>query len=405
VWISDGAPDLLTKILSVCIAAHELIMNQLLVGVPMNRIAFVTTCKSRLHHLQQTLPQWVAEVPDEIVVVDYGCPQGAGDWVREIFPQVTVIRVDDDPGFCLARARNSGAAAVQAEWICFIDADVMVNRGWVEWMRSQLVPGHFYRAGLVFGVRDLETWGSVIVPREAFERIGGYDEVFSGWGGEDTDFYNRLRMIGLTESEYPQRFVKAIAHSDTERFAYSLLKNRTIQLCVNRLYMELKYLSMRVSADGADLPFGRRAELMQRVTTEVTRWQQSGQEMQCITERISNFGDWLPRTAHARSSCLLEVRMEVCRPAGTSLLARLIRRARNTLKYGNFGRDTSDVLHSGLIAPVLAHLQSNSADADSELEIAFDAKGGWLPAPYRMRVHCSFRLADAWAGNGAQVKI
>src|SRR5690606_12453971 len=114
-------------------------------GVHMGRIAFVTTCKNRLDHLRRTLPTWMAEDPDEIIVVDYGCPQGSGDWVRAHWPQVRVVRVDDDSGFCLSRARNLGAREVTADWICFIDADIVVREGWVTWMRRHLAEGHYYR--------------------------------------------------------------------------------------------------------------------------------------------------------------------------------------------------------------------------------------------------------------------
>ena len=90
----------------------------------MNTIALITTCKGRLHHLRETLPLMASQGADEIVVVDYGCPDGAGDWVEREFPGVRVVRVDDDPGFCLPRARNAGARASSARWLAFVDADV-----------------------------------------------------------------------------------------------------------------------------------------------------------------------------------------------------------------------------------------------------------------------------------------
>ena len=73
----------------------------------MTTIACVITCKGRLHHLKQTLPLIVAMGTSEVIVVDYGCPDGTGDWVEANFPGVTVVRVDDDPGFSPARSRNS----------------------------------------------------------------------------------------------------------------------------------------------------------------------------------------------------------------------------------------------------------------------------------------------------------
>ena len=80
----------------------------------MSTIAFVTTCKGRLHHIRQTLPRFLAEKPDEVIVVDYGCPDMAGDWVEENHPAAKVVRVTDDPEFCAARARNMGGRAARA---------------------------------------------------------------------------------------------------------------------------------------------------------------------------------------------------------------------------------------------------------------------------------------------------
>jgi hypothetical protein len=52
------------------------------------------------------LPLIVAQSPAEIVVVDYGCPQRTGDWVEEQLSPVKVVRVNDDPGFCVSRPQH-----------------------------------------------------------------------------------------------------------------------------------------------------------------------------------------------------------------------------------------------------------------------------------------------------------
>lgn len=106
-------------------------------------VAFVTTCKGRLHHIKQTLPLIIAQHPDEIVVVDYGCPDRVGDWVKAHFPDVKVVRVEGDTGFCLAKARNVGAMNTRATWLCFIDADVEIAPRWIEWLRQNLEDGFF----------------------------------------------------------------------------------------------------------------------------------------------------------------------------------------------------------------------------------------------------------------------
>lgn len=236
----------------------------------MKDIAFITTCKGRLHHLQQTLPLLVAESAAEIVVVDYGCPQGAGDWVARNCPTVTVVRVEDDPGFCLPRARNLGAQKSTAPWLCFIDADVKVTPGWPQWMADNLDAGCFYRADKVDGERVLDTWGTVLCSRKGFLDVGGYDEVFRGWGGEDDDLYERLKMAGYAESEYPSRFVDAIKHDDVERTVFHDIKEKRLQFFVNRFYTEAKLDLMKII--GMELPLAERQSMMKKIKAEIMAW-------------------------------------------------------------------------------------------------------------------------------------
>jgi len=225
-------------------------------------IAFVTTCKGRLHHLQESLPLMIAEQPDEIIVVDYGCPQKAGDWVETAFPakqfpNIKVVRVTDDSGFSASRAHNVGAKAATTNWICFIDADICVQPGWMKWMRAELHDEKiFYRASMIRKGWKPEvrgTYGTVIVSRTAFQHVDGYDEVFRSWGGEDTDFYNRLCATGIREADYPQAFIKCIPNTDAERTAFYEEKNINTSLLVARHYMAAKNSFNRLDGQGLDL--------------------------------------------------------------------------------------------------------------------------------------------------------
>jgi glycosyltransferase involved in cell wall biosynthesis len=199
-------------------------------------LSFVTVCKGRLAHLEQTLPL-LAEQPDtEAIVVDYGCPQGTRSWVRGRFPGAKVVTVDDDPGFCVARGRNLGAAAASAPRLCFVDADVRLREGFSSWAREHARPGHYYRA--LPATEDV--WGTCLCFAKDFAGAGGYDEAFRGWGGEDDDLYLRLEDAGCLAAGFPAELAEPISHGDTTRLAQYEIKDKRAHNRVSQVYIAAK---------------------------------------------------------------------------------------------------------------------------------------------------------------------
>jgi GT2 family glycosyltransferase len=44
-------------------------------------------------------------------------------------------------------------------------------------------------------VQNLEAGGSMAITAEAYNRVGGMDEAFRGWGGEDNEFWDRCLTL------------------------------------------------------------------------------------------------------------------------------------------------------------------------------------------------------------------
>lgn len=255
-------------------------------------IAFITTCKGRLEHIRQTLPTLVSEGPRELIVVDYGCPEGVGDWVESRYPLATVVRVTDDPGFCVSRARNFGGQQATAEWLCFIDGDVSIRPGFVEWCTRHLDGRCFYRAAPVNGSRDPETWGTILCRRDRFLAVGGYDEAFRGWGGEDDDLFLRLGLAGSVESDYPAEFVDVIRHDDATRTTYYDVKQKGQQWFCNQFYTQAKIDLMKII--GRPLPLEERIGLMQNVADAVSQWRKDGASTPFAFTTTFAMDAWLP---------------------------------------------------------------------------------------------------------------
>lgn len=241
----------------------------------MKSIAFVTTSRGRLHHIRETLPLTVAQGADEVIVVDYSCPDHTGDWVEVNFPDVKVIRVEGQDEFNAPLARNAGVAATSAEWIVLIDGDVRSKPEWMPWMQANLEPGNYYMAAPVGSVRDPETYGTIICRREDFDAVGGYDEVIRGWGGEDGELYQALSRRGLKARDYPSEFVSAIPHDNELRAGWAGLRNMDEKVVANNVYIAAKQRAMQVY--GADkLPVEFRRQLMEGTLSTLKQWFEGG---------------------------------------------------------------------------------------------------------------------------------
>ncbi|MFH1603919.1 MAG: glycosyltransferase family A protein [Pseudomonadota bacterium] len=202
----------------------------------MKGLAYITTCKGRLSHLQESLPRIAEQLNIECIVVDYGCPERCGDWVEAHFPSVRVVRTGPTDGFNASRARNVGASVARAAWLGFFDADILVDSTFSARVIPALKEGNYYRA---HPVTD-QTWGTLICHRSDFERVEGYDEAYTGWGGEDDDLITFLSLHGVKQMGFPAALLSEIAHSDEQRTRFCEIQDKWLQSQINQMYLQAK---------------------------------------------------------------------------------------------------------------------------------------------------------------------
>jgi hypothetical protein len=73
-----------------------------------------------------------------------------------------------------------------------------------------------------------------------FEAIGGYDEIYQGWGREDLDLALRLERKGLRRRSLAHDLATEIKHDDDSRTEHYEIKDRVANGLINRLYGEAK---------------------------------------------------------------------------------------------------------------------------------------------------------------------
>lgn len=167
----------------------------------------------------------------EIILVDNGSTDGSAAFVREQFPDVRLIAVDENLGF--TGGNNRGVAEARGEWLAFLNNDTVADRAWLSRLAATLASdpaiglvtarivymddpaivdsagdgylraggafkrGHgrsaaaYDEAGLVFGACG----AACMIRRELFERLGGFDPAFF-MAFEDVDLSYGVQLTG-----------------------------------------------------------------------------------------------------------------------------------------------------------------------------------------------------------------
>jgi glycosyltransferase involved in cell wall biosynthesis len=156
----------------------------------------------RADHLEQTLPTWMLNPIDEIVVVDWSSPEGIKK-IIDTYQDGRIIHVSV-PGqtvFDRSRAKNTGVRISTGHFLILCDADVKLGAQATSCVKSR--QSALYRK---YGPRQ-GFYGTCLLTRNMFQQVNGYNERIEGWGYEDDDLFNRLA------SKYPIQFTfQALSH-------------------------------------------------------------------------------------------------------------------------------------------------------------------------------------------------
>lgn len=225
------------------------------------------------------------EEPACVIVVDNGSTDGSRELVREKFPEVQLMALDKNYGFC--KAVNRGMAASRTMYVILLNNDTAVEPGFVRALeaamdgdgrvfsgaaqmvnmhRPELIDdaGDYYCAlGWAFAAgrdkpkKDYDTpreifsacGGACIYRRRVLEQIGMLDENHFAYL-EDVDLGYRARIYGYRNLYVPKAVVRH-AGSASSGSRYNAFKAR--QTARNSVY--LAYKNMPLGQLLVNLPF------------------------------------------------------------------------------------------------------------------------------------------------------
>jgi len=210
-------------------------------------VSICTTIKDRFEHLSKTLPRNIADNESyhncEFVLLDYDCPDSrTSEWVQDELSEhletgrLSYYHFPNAPAYHAAHSRTLAFRLARGDVLCNVDADNFTGKGFAAYVSAVLTPARVFIQGPCDG-RGLG--GRVCVRRHDWEAVGGYDERFQNWGGEDVDLANRLRMLGLRKKLIRrERYCHSISHSDELRSRHCTQKKETSRREQGRLLRE-----------------------------------------------------------------------------------------------------------------------------------------------------------------------
>lgn len=202
------------------------------------RFSVIVPTRDRPRRLERCLASLAALRPPpggyEVLVVDDGSRRSPAALVEALPPQLDARLLRQDRGGP-ARARNRGVAEARGEVLAFTDDDCTADPGWLQAFAagsatggdggfggrtinridsnlyataSQLLIDHLFGYyNQVPGRVPIFLSNNLALPRETFERLGGFDESFRRAGGEDRELCDRWTREGHGLSYAPDAVI------------------------------------------------------------------------------------------------------------------------------------------------------------------------------------------------------
>lgn len=175
----------------------------------------------RLDHVVWTVRSIMAqrETSIECLVVDQSAIPAIGDHLPRAVRHFHRPRPEGFAGWRKSWAFNQGAREAAGQILVFHDGDILCPDRYARSIIDQIRDhGAASIQRFLFNLSESDTrtvfetgnwpakfqperirqnWegGTIAVRREAFFELGGYDEAFVGWGGEDNEFFDRCRAV------------------------------------------------------------------------------------------------------------------------------------------------------------------------------------------------------------------
>lgn len=253
----------------------------------MASIAVVIVNYNTRDYLRECLATVLVETPYQVVVVDNASSDGSVEMVRACYPSVTLRDNSWNRGY--GAAANQGIADCTAEYVLLLNSDTLVHAGafhaltayldhhpgvaivgprlvnrdgtlqpscypfpgTLKWFLHYEVSGQLIRRVPILRNYQRHTWphteaqsvpwvmgAALVIRREAFEAVGGFDESFFMYC-EETDLCYRLKSANWQIHFVPIATVMHVGQASTDQYRTEM----AVQHIASRLSFYRKHYS------------------------------------------------------------------------------------------------------------------------------------------------------------------
>lgn len=208
---------------------------------PEQGVSLVAACMNRQETLARVLPTWLAvDGVDEIIIVDWGSDPPLRSIVKpESDPRLHLYRVNNETSWVLSRAYNLALNMSSKEYVIRTDCDYTLQPNILDAHNLSNTDTGFYSGNweLARTENEVHLNGAMIMRKDAFWRVGGYDERIQTYGWDDEDLYSRLQSNRVDKLNISYDYVGHVSHGDGKR-AQQGVKFAQVQIDLNQLLLE-----------------------------------------------------------------------------------------------------------------------------------------------------------------------
>ncbi len=192
------------------------------------KISFCITCMNRLFHLKNTLERNIADNKDyenvEFIVINYNSKDNLDSWMKQHMKQhidsglLKYYKTDEPQSFHASKAKNLSHLLAEGDIVCNLDGDNFTGKDfafYINYMFEQYGEATF----LHFTKKPFwGTEGRMVLTKENFLKLGGYDESLLPIGHEDHDLMNRAKATGFNYVKVEiENFLHYLSNTEKEK--------------------------------------------------------------------------------------------------------------------------------------------------------------------------------------------